>query len=104
MDRAAAWCYTLNNYTEEESEALWKEGTYQIQGYEKGSEGTPHIQGYIEFKNAKRLSTLKKINPRIHWEIRRGNQKAAIQYCKKSDCQHSRFHSTIMEIRETKTR
>ena len=83
MDRAAAWCYTLNNYTEEEKENLWKEGTYQIQGYEKGSNGTPHIQGYIEFKNAKRLSTLKKINPRIHWEIRRGNQKAAIQYCKK---------------------
>ena len=51
MDRAAAWCYTLNNYTEEEKENLWKEGTYQIQGYEKGSNGTPHIQGYIEFKN-----------------------------------------------------
>ena len=58
MDRAAAWCYTLNNYTEEEKENLWKEGTYQIQGYEKGSNVTPHIQGYIEFKNAKRLSSL----------------------------------------------
>ncbi len=44
---------------------------------------TPHLQGYLECKNAVRLATLKGMNPRAHWEPRHGTQLEAIEYCKK---------------------
>ena len=64
-------------------ESLWKHGTYQIQGYEKGEQGTPHIQGYIEFENSVSLSTLKKINKRIHWEKEEEAKKQPFSIVKK---------------------
>lgn len=77
-------CFTLNNYTEEEYKQLIEmECKYLVIGKEVGEEGTPHLQGYIEFKTPKRFSTLKNINQRIHWEERRGTAKQASEYCKK---------------------
>ena len=80
------YCFTLNNYTETEVEQLKAIGcSYILLGREVGEQGTPHIQGYVEFENSKRLTTLKKINPRIHWEPRKGTQEQAIEYCKKDN-------------------
>lgn len=78
-------CFTLNNYTEEDKEKLrtWELIGYLIMGYEVGECGTPHIQGYIEFKTTVRFTALKKFNERIHWEARKGKQEQAIDYCKK---------------------
>lgn len=82
--RARGYCYTLNNYTEKEVEHLKGiDFKYQILGFEKGENGTPHIQGYVYFINKKSLKQLKKINPRIHWEVQKGTFEQAIQYCKK---------------------
>lgn len=77
-------CFTLNNYTASEVESIknW-EAKYIIFGYEKGESGTPHIQGYVEWKNARKLSTLKNLNDRIHWEARKGSAFQASEYCKK---------------------
>lgn len=75
--------FTLNNYTEEEYETMMELGEYCIIGREVGEQGTPHLQGYVEFKTPKRFTTLKNINPRVHWEQRRGTQEQAIEYCKK---------------------
>lgn len=78
------WCYTLNNYTEEEVQALkLLPCMYQVFGYEVGEEGTPHLQGFITFKKPKRLSGMKKINARAHWEEARGESWEAADYCKK---------------------
>lgn len=80
------YVFTLNNYTEEEVENLnnWTDYTYCIYGFETGTEtGTKHLQGYIEFKNPIRITTLKNRNNRIHWEVRKGTQEQAITYCKK---------------------
>lgn len=52
-------------------------------GEEVGENGTPHLQGYIEFTNSKKLEWLRKINPRIHWEARRGTAQQARDYCAK---------------------
>lgn len=77
-------CFTLNNYTEEEQkDIMCLDYSYLVFGFEEGESGTPHLQGYIEFKNSKRFSTLKKLLPRTHWEARKGTAEQASNYCKK---------------------
>jgi len=78
------WCFTYNNYTEEgERQVREYPCRYMVYGHEVGDSGTPHLQGYVEFKSPKRLSTLKKQLPKeIHWEARRGTAKQASDYCK----------------------
>ncbi len=63
------WVYTLNHPTKKEIETL-KELTVSKHRscLEVGEEGTPHLQGAITFKRAYRLTQLKKLFPRIHWE------------------------------------
>lgn len=78
------WCFTLNNYTAYEKEDIDKmDVKYSIYGHEKGAEGTPHLQGYAIFRSNKRLSALKKIVPRAHWEIAKGTTEHNIKYCSK---------------------
>lgn len=87
---AKRWCFTLNNYTVEEIQALMKihsgpggtDGTdFIIFGEEIGEGGTPHLQGYIEFK--KRIRPKGLICDRIHWEVARGSKDRNIEYCSK---------------------
>lgn len=79
-------CFTLNNYSLDEHRAILEYPCkYLVVGMETGENGTPHLQGYFEFKNPKRLETLKNFNPRIHWENRRGSAKQAADYCKKEN-------------------
>lgn len=80
------WCFTLNNYSNEEVEQLehvFGSGGYKwIMGREVGENGTPHIQGYVESdKRMRPLETFK--NKRIHWEACRGNLEDNIRYCTK---------------------
>jgi len=76
---------TLNNYTDRE-EALLKElqCKFIIFEHEAGENNTPHLQGYIEFDNAKALAGMKLINKRAHWEPAIGNAIANVQYCTKT--------------------
>lgn len=79
-----AWCYTLNNPTEEERDAQRQlTCEYHIFGWERGESGTPHLQGYVHFKHQKTLSAVKKLMPRAHLEERRGTIQQAVDYCKK---------------------
>ena len=85
MQKARNYCFTLNNYTEEELTHLEDfGGQYIIFGFEEGSQGTKHLQGYCEYENPVTLGRLKKdISDRVHIEKRRGTQEQAIKYCKK---------------------
>lgn len=87
--RARNWCFTLNNYTQEEfdeAENIGSRASYIIVGKEVGTNGTPHLQGYIEFPNAVRGSAIRKnFNGRGHWEVRKGTAKQASEYCKKEN-------------------
>lgn len=80
------WSFTFNNYdvTSRDSLACYFSsiGAKYIMGYEVGEQGTPHIQGHVEFKKKLRLTALKKIDIRIHWERTR-NIDASRDYCKK---------------------
>lgn len=84
--RSKRWCLTLNNFTQEELDKLSGiECEYIVYGLEHLDAGTPHVQGYIVFKSQKRLSTLKKLVERAHWEKARGNHQQCIRYCMKED-------------------
>lgn len=83
-DEARHWFFTWNNYPE-----TWKTDILVLKTISKlmaqeeiGENGTKHIQGYILYKNPKKLSTLKTISDKIHWEKCR-NIQASIDYCNK---------------------
>lgn len=84
MSKVRSWCFTLNNYSEQEKDLLKAmKYKYLVLGYEVGENGTPHIQGYVQFKNARSLGGLKKIVDRAHWEQAKGTPQQAADYCKK---------------------
>lgn len=85
MSKSKRWCFTLNNYTaQDESLFLEIPAQYVVYGRESSTTLTPHLQGFITFKTDKRLSGVKKICSRAHWEIAKGTSKQASDYCKKS--------------------
>lgn len=87
--RAAAWCFTLNNYTDNELSTLRGVGNqptthYLVLGFETGAEGTPHVQGFYCSRNRITFTTVKnRLGDRIHVEPMRGNHQQASDYCKK---------------------
>jgi len=79
-----AYCYTLNNYSEEEYNYLLDiDCRYHIIGKEIGESGTPHLQGFIYFKNPRGFNPVKKIMKRWHIEICKGSTEQNIDYCSK---------------------
>lgn len=76
--------FTINNYTDADKPLEWNVD-YVIYQKEKGKEGTPHLQGYVELARISRISALKKIHPTAHWDRRKGTQDQAIAYCTKQD-------------------
>jgi len=90
-NRSRAWCFTLNNYTEDEEQHFvdmegHKQLKYMIIGKEVGEQGTPHLQGYIVFQNQKTFDQAKKlISDRAHIEKPVGNAKQNIAYCSKDN-------------------
>jgi hypothetical protein len=66
------WVFTLNNPLPDDQGGLWLPPyDYAVLGNEVGESGTPHIQGYVIFKNKLRLNQLKTHSPqgqRAHWE------------------------------------
>lgn len=83
------WCFTLNNYSENDkillTEKFNSSKDLYIIGEEIGESGTPHLQGYVNFSNKIRLTALKKINPKIHWEKCKGSEEDNIKYCSKDN-------------------
>jgi len=82
---AKRWCFTLNNWTAEDGSSIvlkFQEiGSVWVVGKEVGESGTPHLQGYIEFKNKCRPKNL--LCDRIHWEKAKGDKKQNYDYCSK---------------------
>lgn len=77
-------CFTINNPTDiDYSEVLTLPYSYLVMGEEVGENGTPHIQGYVEFKKQMGFNAIKKLVPRMHFEARKGTAKEAAQYCMK---------------------
>ena len=85
---AKRWCFTLNNYEENDLSSIRSKirglCSICIIGAEVGESGTPHFQGYCEF-----LTKCRPIShgftERIHWEKCKGNREANILYCSKEN-------------------
>lgn len=85
MSSSRNWCFTLNNYTEEEEVKLQSVNCkYLVYGREVGDQGTKHLQGFIVFCGARTLDRVARVfNKRAHLEIKKGSFLQAIEYCKK---------------------
>lgn len=86
--QAKRWCFTLNNYSDEEYGSLCSKFSelcsYSIVGKETGENGTPHLQGYLISRVQYRLSQLKDLfSSRAHWEVARGSPISNREYCTK---------------------
>lgn len=85
--KARCYSITINNYTDEDLKNLDViKNSCKSYGWQSeiGKDGTPHLQGYLYFKNAKSFKVLKKILPRAHIEIAR-NYLALKNYVKKAE-------------------
>lgn len=78
------WCYTLNNYTDEQYNTICLiECKYHVIGKEVGEKGTKHLQGYIEYVNAMSFDSVRTMLFNSHIEKRMGTRIQAAEYCKK---------------------
>lgn len=84
MSQGKRWCFTLNNYNDEDFDSIkgWS-CKYLVVGKETAETGTPHLQGFIIFDTNHRFSAVRILSDRAHWEIARSNSRAASDYCKK---------------------
>lgn len=82
--QSKSWVFTHNNWSQEDEQRyLDLEKNYLCLGKETGESGTPHLQGFIIFKRAYRLTQLKKLSPKAHWE--KAVATDAMNYCMKED-------------------
>jgi Circovirus replication-associated protein len=79
-------CFTINNPSS--NEIVFPESTtlYAIWQLEKGTAGTKHLQGYVEFSKPLSFKSIKGIlGNSAHLEARRGTRDQARTYCRKED-------------------
>lgn len=93
------YCFTLNNYTEDELNKIInsaKSASFKyIIGREVGEQGTPHLQGYINMSPHKKScsSFIKWLdNERIHIEPCKGSESQNVKYCSKDGKFESNFY------------
>jgi len=86
-DGSRRWCFTLNNPEGEDDPESWLWGSgsaaYCCFGFEVGDSDTPHWQGFARFKKMMRLSALKKLSRKCHWEKAKGTESQNRDYCSK---------------------
>jgi len=68
------WVFTINNWTEDDITLMgnWNSPEFVNRltvTKEVGESGTPHLQGAVTFIVAKRMSALKKLHSKAHWEV-----------------------------------
>lgn len=85
---AKNWCFTINNYTDEEYQgvlqSLRSTTKYFVIGKEVGDSGTPHLQGYCSFTISHSLSHVSNLlSRRGHYEVAKGGGAHNRVYCSK---------------------
>lgn len=103
--KSRRWCFTINNPQVDETynDQFWMLHPdiikYLIVQEEKGhNEGTVHWQGFVILTRQQRLSYMKKLNRRAHWEVTRGTSEEAAAYCRKEDTFTGGFRFEIGEL------
>lgn len=86
---AIRWAFTVNNWSENEYKDLLSyfssNSSKFIIGKEIGEQGTPHLQGYVEFSKKLRLTQIKKIKGFERANLRKcdGTREDNFIYCSK---------------------
>ena len=81
------WCFTINNPThldENRLHQLRQHSSYLVYQKEQGANETIHYQGYVEFTNRKKGTTVYNL-VQGHLSVARGTPKQASEYCKKEE-------------------
>lgn len=100
------WFFTFNNYDTTDIDFLTNIFDMDCEKYcfqeEMGESGTKHLQGVVVFKVRKELNYIKRINPKIHWEICK-NLRASVEYCSKAltrngVCKYKGFNINLVDI------
>lgn len=95
QERKRCWTFTLNNYSDKDIKNIKEvKGNYLFQEEVAPSTGTPHLQGFLEYKNPVRFSTVKKLIPKGHIEVCK-NKVASIRYCVKLESSSGRIYSNF---------
>lgn len=93
--------FTYNNYNTTRLQAIIQkctERSYKFSiGEEVGESGTPHLQGYIEFKSPVRWNTAVRLLPGAHIEKAKGDRQSNLAYTRKDGKWHSNFPLTLEE-------
>jgi len=88
ISAAKRWCFTLNNYTEEQISSIVpiieEKCEKALVSKEVGESGTPHLQGFIKLKVKERPMTIFNIKS-IHWEKAKGNDDSQLTYISKQN-------------------
>lgn len=80
--RSRAWCFTINNFLEEDLAQVRALDGECVCGIERGKNDTPHLQGVVRFESARTFQSIKKLLPRAHVEKCASWVKSK-QYCAK---------------------
>jgi len=94
------WMVTINNPTEldrQQCESIALICNYTVFANEVGEAGTPHIQGFIQLKDGKRMSALSRLLPRANLVACNGTAKQAAEYCKKGKQSHAEWEELRTE-------
>lgn len=91
MSKLRNCCFTINNWEpkiEDLSGWIIKLKictTYGVFGKEVGDSGTPHLQGFLEFRNPISFKIVQKLLFAGHIERRKGTSRQASDYCMKEE-------------------
>lgn len=91
MPRSKGWCFTINNYTEEDEKEVQaladhEHRKYLVAGKEVAPKtGTPHIQGYCYLNVEKSRDNLSKKLTRARLEPAKGSAEDNYNYCSKQE-------------------
>lgn len=84
------WLLTLNNPGEDKTTQEYLDhihvtlkARYTVGQLEKGEEGTPHIQFFMNFEQSVRAAVFKRYDKNIHFEKVRRTPDIAADYCLK---------------------
>lgn len=113
---AKRWCFTINNPIADpeadDNDRFWDNSPgssscepfgvhmdYLILQEERGENGTLHWQGFMILKERHDLAWLRRhLNARAHWEVARGTNEQARDYCRKADTYTGGFRLEMGEL------
>lgn len=84
--RCRGWCFTINNYGDgivDELKTKLAGSVYYCFQREVGEQLTPHIQGYVYYKEVKSFKYMKELGLNAHLSMARGTAEQNRTYCSK---------------------